>query len=134
MRVRTGFVSNSSSTSFLILTAEELTEDAFLELMGVSRDSPLAQIFVGLYERIMDGAEVAEVDSHGFPFLPERWFGNSQLRAALDARLAEARSKGLIAYFGALGSDGDPIESLLCTESFEAENERIYFNCLSSSW
>jgi hypothetical protein len=33
MKVRAGFVTNSSSTSFLILTRDELEEGAFLQLM-----------------------------------------------------------------------------------------------------
>lgn len=134
MRVRAGYVSNSSSTSFLILTDEELKEESFLDLMGVTRESPLAGVFRSLYERIKSGAARRNVTHDNLAFIPEEWFGDDHIARAVKERLALARPGGLIAYYGRLDSDGDIVESFFCTESFEAANERMYFNCLECTW
>ena len=45
MKIRAGFVSNSSSTSFLIISRNDLNKPDFLELMGVKPESPKANVF-----------------------------------------------------------------------------------------
>ncbi len=50
-------------------------------------------------------------------------------------KLLKAKSEGKTIYEGQLSSDnGDVIESLFCTDSFEIENEKIYFNYLECIW
>ncbi len=44
MRIRAGFVSNSSSTSFLIIAKDDLNKNDFFELMGIKADSPIADL------------------------------------------------------------------------------------------
>jgi hypothetical protein len=50
------------------------------------------------------------------------------------ARLRDASGKGLKAYFGSLSSEDTPVQSFFCTDAFEVENERIYFNYLECAW
>jgi hypothetical protein len=50
------------------------------------------------------------------------------------ARLHKAAGQGLKAYFGSLSSDNTLVQSFFCTESFEVENELIYFNYLECAW
>ena len=42
MQIRTGFVTNSSSTNFLIICKEELTEDYLVEKLGFNPRSKIA--------------------------------------------------------------------------------------------
>ena len=49
-------------------------------------------------------------------------------------RLQQAAGKGLKAYFGRLSSEYTPVQTFFCTEAFEVENERIYFNSLECAW
>lgn len=134
MRIRAGFVSNSSSTSFLIIARDELEEEAFLELMGVSPDSPIADLFRDLFSDVIESSQcvdLARVDSR---VSPEAWFGTDRLSPAMIARLRVAARQGLKAYFGSLTSDENPVQSFFCTDAFEVENERIYFNYLECVW
>lgn len=134
MRIRAGFVSNSSSTSFLIITRDELTEAAFLDLMGVAPDSPIAGLFRELFAEITDRSrrvDLARVDPRDSP---ATWFDTDRLTPAMSERLRAAAGQGLKAYFGRLSSDNTLVESFFCTEAFEAENERIYFDCLECAW
>lgn len=134
MRIRAGFVSNSSSTSFLIITRDELREDTFLELMGVTRDSAIADLFLELFTDVVRTSrcvDLARVDSR---VSPSAWFENERLSPAMIARLRKIGGQDFKAYFGRLSSDYSPVQSFFCTDSFEVENERMYFNCLECVW
>ncbi len=134
MRVRAGFVSNSSSTSFLIITRDELEEGSFLELMGVAPDSPIADLFRELFSDVVESSrylDLARVDTR---VSPEAWFDADRLSPTMIARLRQAAGQGLKAYFGSLSSDNTLVQSFFCTDAFELENDRIYFNYLECTW
>jgi hypothetical protein len=57
MKIRAGFVSNSSSTSFLIIAKKDLNKKDFFDLMGIQQDSPIADLFAQFYQDVVDNAE-----------------------------------------------------------------------------
>ena len=137
MKIRAGFVSNSSSTSFLILAADDLTEKNFLELMGVNPQSPFAEIFRELHVALLDGIEesvdLREVDDS----TPVTWWLDA-FKGKVSPRMAEklqnARKRGLKVYYGNIDSESSQAESFFCCDSFEAENEKFYINALECAW
>jgi hypothetical protein len=52
MKVKFDFVTNSSSTSFVYISDEELSEEVFLEAAGVDRDGPVGDLFRQMYSEI----------------------------------------------------------------------------------
>ena len=52
MRISNGYVTNSSSTSFVITSKNGLTREAFLNLVGVSEESLLVDMYDNLYKAI----------------------------------------------------------------------------------
>ena len=134
MRRRTGFVSNSSSTSFLIITHDELEEEAFLELMGVAPDSPIADLFKGLFSAVIESSDHLDLAHVNKQVSPEVWFDTDRLSTTMIERLQKAAEQGLKAYFGSLDSETDMVQTFFCTNAFELENERIYFNYLEWAW
>jgi hypothetical protein len=137
MKIRAGFVSNSSSTSFLIIAKSDLNRTDFFELMGISQDSPIADLFSDFYGSVVKNA-VSEVDfktaRRDVPIETLFDTGRKHLSARMLEKLKEAQKRGLKAYYGWLDSDTNPIQSFFCTDSFEVENEKIYFNGLECTW
>lgn len=138
MKIRAGFVSNSSSTSFLILAKEDLNRVDFFELMGIEPDSPIADLFEKFYLDVIDSVRTTvDFSTAGKQVPAEDWFkgrrGNN-LSIHMINKLRDAKQHGLKAYFGTLSSEENPIQSFFCTDSFEVENEKIYFNGLECIW
>ena len=134
MRVRAGFVTNSSSTSFLIISHDELEEGAFLDLMGVEPDSPIADVFRELFCGVVESSRYVDLSQVDTRVSPETWFDTNRMSPTMITRLREAAEQGLRAYFGRLSSDDTLVQSFFCTDAFEIENERIYFNYLECVW
>ena len=136
MKIRAGFVSNSSSTSFLIITKEDLNERDFFDLMGIAPNSPVADLFQQFYRDVVDSARTRVDFKQVDKSLPvETWFDDrSELSPHMIKKLKEAKRRGLKAYFGHLDSETNNIQTFFCTDSFELENEKIYFNGLECVW
>lgn len=136
MKIRTDFVTNSSSTSFVIITEGKLNRQDFFELMGVIDKSPLASIFDTLYTRLVEKmAPISEEKGYW-----EHAQGK-ELEGLLEADFSEQIAKKMIkakkgknVYVGELSSEEDTVESFFCCDSFELENDKIYFNGLNCVW
>ena len=135
MKIRAGFVSNSSSTSFLVIAKNDLNPADFLELMGVDLNSPIADLFSQFYQDVIDNTEVTvDFKTTRKNASVKSWFTDERLSPHMLKKLEEAREHGLKAYYGHLNSDTSMIQTFFCTDSIEAENEKIYFNGLQNVW
>lgn len=134
MKIRAGFVSNSSSTSFLIIAKDDLNKADFFELMGIELNSPIASLFVQFYEDVIHSAQKVDFKTANKDVAAEGWFKGGRLSNHMLAKLREAKELGLKAYYGRLSSDNNPIQTFFCTDCFEMENDKIYFDGLENVW
>ena len=137
MKIRAGFVSNSSSTSFLIISKGAFTRAQLLRLMGVDAKSPMHKLFDQLYDEFTNGVDekvdlgAVQGNAHWNRLMGPR---AERLSDRMIEKLEAYRQRGWTAYYGHLDSESSPVQTFFCMDSFEEENDEIYLNGLECAW
>lgn len=130
MKIRLGFITNSSSTNFLIISKEELTEDYLYKKLGFIKGSAIEKQGRELCESIMNaiygGLRYYDYKKPDYETIKEV-FGDK------SAKLYD-RNKGYYAYWGYTSSDDPPITQFFTTDSFEIEDKDFYLNGTACVW
>ena len=135
MKIRAGFVSNSSSTSFLLISKTDLNEADFFELVGVDYNSPIADLFRRFYRAVVESVKTTvDFKKAGSDTPAASWFRDGRLSPHMIEKLEEAKKHGFKAYYGRLDSETDNVQTFFCTDSFEIESDKIYFDGLENVW
>jgi len=108
-----------------------------MRLMGVDEDSPMHGMFEQLYDDLMNGIDstikLETVKGNA------RWkslFGRraERLSDRMIEKLEANRKQGRVAYYGRLDSESNSVQTFFCMDSFEEENDEVYFNGLECAW
>lgn len=142
MVIRNGFVSNSSSTAFLIISKDELSRTDFYRMMGISSSSPLIDVFAQLYDAVAQSStdHHLKCEKDDSPERVDAWVNSlyERLRVRLTdhmmSKVDSARKDGFHVYCGMLSSDDGLVEGFFCCDSFEAESRDMYMNALECTW
>ena len=138
MKIRTGFVTNSSSTNFLLIAKTELTKQKFLKLLGCDENSPISEILNPFYDLLLEKSERYEDDFVEIKQISEESIGsylrNQHIRLSerMLEKVIEANKNGYHILYGKLESDYEELERYFLSESIEEENEDLYFNGIES--
>jgi hypothetical protein len=138
MKLRQDFVTNSSSTSFIVSIKEDWKEENFLTAIGIEGKSPMTEVFRQLFEAVDHNKceiRMALEEYHSNcdsvrSFLQEAGFEEETI-LIVEKMLAEKRT----VYYGKLSSDGSTAaEAYFCMESFLVCEDDIYFNGRVGGW
>ena len=132
MKIRMGYVTNSSSTNFMILSKTELTADYLYQKLGFKKNSILEENAMELCRNIISGT-IKGLRWYDFDEINEEHvkevFGDKAARIYKMTKL-----KGFLVYMGQTDSDDGTLTSFFTTDSFEIEQNDFYLNARNCVW
>ena len=132
MKVKLDFVSNSSSTSFVYISKQELNEASFLKAVGVSPDSPVADVFAEMFKELRDAVGFSENITSETAI--ERYKEGYQFTPEVLERMKDAVGRGEQVVSGTFSSEGSLAEYAMCLEIFEIDSDDFYLNSFNNTW
>lgn len=133
MIFRDGFVTNSSSTNFLIISKEKLTPDFLFNRLGFKEGSPLERYGRELCSDIIDSSRREtlrwfDIDEVNFKAIKEV-FGEK------SAQIYREKIKdGHYVYLGYTSSDQGVLTAYFTTDYVEINEDDFYLNGLNCLW
>lgn len=138
MKIKTDFVTNSSSTCYVVMTKGEFTLESFIEAVGLDKTSEFLPIFKQLHDSLSNNLEPIEqgVKNH-------RWYKDgTTMKEFIEGvfsqktwhRVEQAMNDGYQVYIGDLHSDINAVECFFCTSAFIIESDNLIVDATNYGW
>lgn len=132
MKIRDGFVTNSSSTNFMIICKEELTADYLEKKLGFKNNSFIRAIAKDWVYQIISGTNRSvrrfEIDEINYENVL-KIFGEKSAK-----KYRELTEKGFHTYMGYTSSDDDCLSSFMTMDSFIIDEKDFYMDGKNCAW
>lgn len=132
MKIRDGFVTNSSSTNYIIISKNELTHEYLYKKLGFKKTSRIMSLGSDLSTDILRGArngvrwfDIEKIDYDTVLSI----FGENTAN-----KFKELSQKGFYTYLGHINSDDSCLTSFMTTDRFEIDDKDFYINGLNCGW
>ena len=132
MKIRDGFVTNSSSTNFMIICKEELTADYLEKKLGFKNNSFIRAIAKDWVYQIISGTNRGvrrfEIDEINYENVL-KIFGEKSAK-----KYRELTEKCFHTYMGYTSSDDDCLSSFMTMDSFIIDEKDFYMDGKNCAW
>ena len=132
MKVRIGYVTNSSSTNFLILSKKELTAEYLYKKLGFRKNSPIKAEAMEMCHNILYGTQRGlryyDIEELNYDSVKEE-FGE-----CVAGKFLKYQRRGYSAYIGYTSSGDSTLTDFFTTDSFEVEEKDFYVFARDCMW
>lgn len=126
MKIRMGYVTNSSSTNFIVLSKKKLTVDYLYKKLGFKLNSVIKSQAEELCQAIINGT------INGFRWLNWNAITEESIKEQFGEKAArifrETKPKGYFAYVGHTSTDNGDLTCFFTMDSFEIDENDFYLN------
>lgn len=127
-----GYITNSSSTNFLIISKKELTEEFLFKQLGFKENTHMAELGHDLCKYIIRNANMR---LRYYDYETPTYDNVKKVFGPKSAEIfREKTEQGFFTYWGYTSSDDGGIEAFFTTDSFEIDNADLYMNAKACVW
>ena len=130
VKLRIGFITNSSSTNFLIISSEDINSDFLFNKLGFVEGGKLEQQGRAMCDEIINGSY------HGPRGAYQSEPTYEKIKEIFGEKAAEKfrMTKDAHVLWGETNSDDTPFTQFFTMDSFEIEDKNFYVNGRACMW